>query len=120
MAKKIITCVLILFLSSVLFFSCSRALVENELIFGIEAARKDLWDEAIFRWRKAALAQPQSAAAHNNLAVAYEKKGLWEEAKKEYEIALKLAPNNRYIQANYQNFKKRYDLIKKESNDENK
>jgi len=121
MNKKIITYILVVFLSGpLLFFSCSRVLVENELVFGIEAAQKDLWDEAIFRWRKVALSNPQSAAVHNNLGVAYEKKGLWEEAKKEYELALKLDPDNGYIQSNYQNFKKSYELIKKENADEKK
>lgn len=94
------------------FLGCRRPLAESQLHFGIEAAQKDLWDEAIFRWKKVLLSNPQSSAAHNNLAVAYEKKGLWEEAKKEYKTALKLAPQNTYIKTNFQNFKKHYDLIK--------
>lgn len=95
-------------LISYLFFSlisCASSRVESQLTFGITAAKQELWDEAIFRWKKVIQNNPDSAAAHNNLAVAYEKKGLWEEAKKEYEIALKLEPNNRYIQANYSKFK---------------
>jgi len=121
MNKKIVTYILVVLLTvPLLYFSCSRPLAENDLRFGIEAAQKDLWDEAVFRWRKVALSKPQSAAAHNNLGVAYEKKGLWEEAKKEYELALKLDPDNAYIQSNYQNFKKRYELIKKENPDEKK
>lgn len=95
-------------------YGCSRPLVEDQLHFGIEAAQKDLWDEAIFRWKKVLETIPNSAAAHNNLAVAYEKKGFWEEAKKEYEIAFKLSPENTYIKSNYQNFKSRYELIKNE------
>ncbi len=70
--------VLILFVSSLVFVSfqgCSRPFIENQLLFGAEAARKDLWDEAIFRWKKVIISDPRSAAAHNNLAVAYEKKG---------------------------------------------
>ncbi|MFP4081325.1 MAG: tetratricopeptide repeat protein [Candidatus Aminicenantes bacterium] len=89
-------------------------MVQNQLQFGIEAAQKDLWDEAIFRWKKVIAHHPQSAAAHNNLAVAYEKKGWWEEAKKEYEIALKLNPDNSYIESNYEKFKKNQELSKKE------
>ncbi len=49
--------------------------------------------------------EPDSAAAHNNLAVAYEKKGLFDEALKEYEAALKIAPNNTYVKSNYENCK---------------
>lgn len=99
------------------FYGCSRPLSENQLHFGIEAAQNDLWDEAIFRWKKVLLSNPQSSAAHNNLAVAYEKKGLWEEAKKEYEAALKLTPQNTYIKTNFQNFKKHYALLKEEKNE---
>ncbi len=76
----------------------------DQLAFGAWAAEKDLWDEAIFRWKKVLQENPSSASAHNNLAVAYEKKGLWEEAKKEYEIALKLAPKNPWIEANFKSF----------------
>jgi len=72
---------------------------------GLWASRQQLWDEAIYRWRRALEADPRSAAAHNNLAVAYETKGLWEEARKEYEAALALAPQNSLIQSNFSRFK---------------
>jgi len=115
---------LLIFFISLLFLisiqSCSRPFAENQLLFGAEAARKDLWDEAIFRWKKVIVSNPQSAAAHNNLAVAYEKKGLWDEANKEYEIALKLSPENKYIKSNYQEFKNYYDLKKKEEKKDEK
>ncbi|MFC2161913.1 tetratricopeptide repeat protein, partial [Acidobacteriota bacterium] len=50
---------------------------------------------------------PESGAAYNNLAVAYEKNGDWDNAGKAYESALKFAPKNKYIQANYEKFKTR-------------
>lgn len=103
-----------IFLSLLLFHVCSPPLVDEQLHFGIEAAQRDLWDEAIFRWKKVLETNPESAAAHNNLAVAYEKKGLWLEAKKEYEIALKLSPENTYINSNYQSFKNHYESKKDE------
>lgn len=114
---------LILFASVLILISiqgCSRPFTETQLLFGAEAARKDLWDEAIFRWKKVISSNPQSAAAHNNLAVAYEKKGLWDEANKEYEIALKLSPENKYIKSNYQDFKNYFDLRKKEEKKDEK
>ncbi|HDJ24023.1 MAG TPA: tetratricopeptide repeat protein [Candidatus Aminicenantes bacterium] len=92
--------------------SCASSGLQSQLAFGIKAAQQDLWDEAIFRWKKVVESHPNSAAAHNNLAVAYEKKGLWEEAKKEYELALKLDPNNHYIQANYNKFQTSLSLEK--------
>jgi Flp pilus assembly protein TadD len=105
---------LIILSSSLLMTHCSRPLWNKEINFGILAAQRDLWEEAVFRWQKAVLASPDSVAAHNNLAVAYERKGLWEEAKKEYELALKLDPKNSYIKANYENFKKNYEGSDKE------
>jgi tetratricopeptide (TPR) repeat protein len=88
---------------------CSSSLPADQMRFGIEAAKLDLWDEAIFRWKKVLQTDPNSASAHNNLAVAYEKKSLWEEAKKEYALALKLRPDDKHINANYQQFSKRYE-----------
>lgn len=85
----------------------------DQVNFGIWAAEHDLWDEAIFRWKRALLVDPGSFSAHNNLAVAYEKKGLWEEAGREYEIALKLAPQNKWLKANYQSFKDNLEVASK-------
>jgi Tfp pilus assembly protein PilF len=109
MNKHLIFLFVTIFFSLLAFHSCSRPLADDQLHFGIEAAQKDLWDEAIFRWKKVIEITPGSAAAHNNLAVAYEKKGFWEEAKKEYEIALKLSPEDTHIKSNYQNFKNHYE-----------
>jgi len=120
MSKRIILFIFIPLLIFISIQGCSRPFVENQLLFGAEAARKDLWDEAIFRWKKVITSNPNSAAAHNNLAVAYEKKGLWDEANKEYEIALELSPDNKYIKMNFQNFKTFYDLQNKEEKKDEK
>ena len=93
-------------LLSVLFSGCASQLQHSQMKFGIQSAQKDLWDEAIFRWEKNIRSGSDSAAAHNNLGVAYEKKGMIEEAEKEYKIALKLDPGNEHIQSNYTKFKK--------------
>jgi tetratricopeptide (TPR) repeat protein len=93
---------------------CASSLPADQMRFGIEAAKLDLWDEAIFRWKKVLQNDPNSASAHNNLAVAYEKKSLWEEAKKEYDLALKIRPDDKHINANYQQFIKRYEARKDE------
>ena len=103
----------------VLTAACAGDLRVNQIQFGIKAAQADLWEEAIFRWKRVLSADPNSAAAHNNLAVAFEKKGLLKEAESEYKIAAELAPKNRYIQSNYDNFKKRSE-DKKEESDEKK
>jgi tetratricopeptide (TPR) repeat protein len=103
--------------------SCSRT--SDQIRFGIWASQNNLWDEAIFRWKKALLADPGSSAAHNNLGVAYEKKSLFEEALREYEAALKLAPDDKFVKSNYQNCKENIkaaakDNDKKKSSDEKK
>ena len=97
---------LLCLLSGLLFTSCASRFQHNQLTFGIKAAQNELWDEAIFRWKKVLQFNPDSASAHNNLAVAYEKKGLWEDAEKEYTLAIKLSPKNENIQSNYEKFKK--------------
>jgi len=93
---------------------CAPSIPADQMRFGVEAAKLDLWDEAIFRWKKVLQKDPNSASAHNNLAVAFEKKSLWEEAKKEYELALKIRPDDKHINANYQQFIKRYEARKDE------
>ena len=115
MQKKFTFSLLALLFLTIFFSSCSSSLQSNQIQFGISAAQRGLWDEAIFRWKKAVQSNPDSAAAHNNLAVAYEVKGNWEEAKNEYEMALKLSPNNSHIKANFENFKKNYEA--REEND---
>lgn len=119
MIKKLIFLIILFLPLTSLFTGCSRPMIDQNLLFGIQAAQRDLWDEAIFRWKKVIQLNPDSAAAHNNLAVAYEKKGLWEEAKKEYEIAVELSPENSYIKSNYQNFKDNYSSEKKEKDEKN-
>jgi Tfp pilus assembly protein PilF len=86
----------------------------DEIKFGIWASKNNLWEEAIFRWKKALETDPKSTAAHNNLAVAYEKKGLFEAALKEYEAALKLDPNNSFVKSNFQNCKENIQSPTKE------
>jgi len=117
--KKVLSLIFLFSFLACLFLSCSRSLHHEQLQFGIQAAQKDLWDEAIFRWKKVIRTRPNSAAAHNNLAVAYEKNGLLEEAKKEYETALSLSPENTRIKSNYQSFKEYYSSDKKENEKEN-
>ncbi len=117
------TVILLSFLILLLLLAgCVMYLPQDEVKFGIEAAQKGLWDEAIFRWEKVVQKDPNSPAAHNNLAVAYEKKGDFEKAEKEYKTALELGPENEHIRSNYKKFKENLNKIndKDENKDEKK
>jgi tetratricopeptide (TPR) repeat protein len=105
-------------LGTALVFGCAGPRLSDQVGFGIWAANRDLWDEAIFRWKKVLDQDPRSVAAHNNLAVAYEKKALWEEARKEYEAALELDPDNPWVKSNYDNFLNNLEPDRKINEDE--
>jgi Tfp pilus assembly protein PilF len=88
--------------------SDARAQVE----FGIAVAVKGLWAEAIYRWEKAVEIDPTYAAAFNDLAVAYERQGQLDKAKKAYDRAIELDPKNTLIKQNYDLFKEINDRAK--------
>lgn len=77
--------------------------------FGWDVAIKGLWNEAAYRWEKAAELDPQYAAAWNNLGIAYEHMGKFAQARNAYEKALAIDPNNNYIRQNYDLFREIYD-----------
>lgn len=118
MTRRIAAGVILSLLGCFLFSGCAGPRRTDQIKFGVWAAEKELWDEAIFRWKKVLLSSPDSVAAHNNLAVAYEKKGLWEEARKEYEIALKLGPENSWVKSNFQNFQENLEPPEKKKKEE--
>jgi tetratricopeptide (TPR) repeat protein len=114
MSKSLLRGIALAFLGIALVFGCASPRLMDQIGFGIWAADRDLWDEAIFRWKKVLVQEPGSVAAHNNLAVAYEKKGLWEDARKEYEAALKLAPDNPWVKVNYDHFRDNFEPDEKD------
>ena len=61
--------------------ACAKPTDPGPLEAGVTAAREDRWDEAVRYWTAALERDPGSAAAHNNLAVALEKKGDWDGAR---------------------------------------
>ncbi len=89
----------------------------EENSFGVEVASKGLWKEAAYRWEKAVVLDPQNPRAHNNLAVAYERSGKFEEALGAYETALELLPSNEQIRQNYELFREAYERKKRKDRD---
>ena len=83
----------------------NRGDAKKQVEFGIAVAQKGLWREAIYRWERATQIDPSYAAALNNLAIAYEHEGQLDKARKAYEKALELAPNNAQIRQNYELFR---------------
>jgi Flp pilus assembly protein TadD len=82
---------------------------QDEVQFGIEAARRGLWSEARFRFEKAVNLDPENAEALNNLAVSLEQQGAFERAREIYERALKIKPDSVYIQQNFDLFREADD-----------
>jgi hypothetical protein len=98
-------CLLLSILFAVGCRSSRHALPEaTQENFGVNMARMNLWREAKFRFMRAVEINPGDAMAHNNLAVAYEANGEFENAAKEYREAMRLDKTNQYIQKNYSRY----------------
>ena len=85
-----------------------------QLAFGVDMARRGLWDEALFRFQEAEKLDPQNARIQSNLGVAYEAAGQFEKALDYYKKALNLAPNDKDIRTNYARFVEFYQGFKGE------
>jgi Tfp pilus assembly protein PilF len=86
-------------------FADARSDARAQVEFGISVAQRGLWREAIYRWEKATEIDPTYVAAYNDLAIAYEHEGQLDKARKAYEKALEIDPNNTQVRQNYELFK---------------
>jgi Flp pilus assembly protein TadD len=86
-------------------FADAKNDAKTQVEFGINVAQRGLWREAIYRWQKATEIDPTYAAAFNDLAIAYEHEGQLDKARKAYEKAIELDPNNSQVRQNYELFK---------------
>jgi Flp pilus assembly protein TadD len=93
-------------------FADARGDAKSQVEFGISVAQRGLWKEALYRWQRAVKIDPTYAAAWNNLAIAYEHEGQFEEARKAYEKAVGLDPENLLIRQNFDLFKEINDRAK--------
>ena len=76
---------------------------------GFKAAKRGYWQEALFRFERANELTPNEPRVLNNIAVALEASGRFEEALVAYETALAVAPNDRVLRQNYSRFKEFYE-----------
>jgi Flp pilus assembly protein TadD len=90
-----------------------RSAAKEQVDFGIKVAQNGLWREAQYRWERAVELDPTYAQAWNNLAIAYEHAGRFDDARKAYETAIKLDPKNMLIRQNYDLFKEINDRTQK-------
>jgi type IV pilus assembly protein PilF len=86
-------------------FADAKSDAKSQVEFGINVAQRGLWREAIYRWQRATELDPTYAAAFNDLAIAYEHEGQLDNARKAYEKAIELDPNNTQVRQNYELFK---------------
>ncbi len=82
----------------------ARSDAKAQVEFGIEVARRGLWNEAIYRWQRALDLDPTYAPAWNNLGIAFEHEGRLDEAREAYQTAVDLDPDNFTIEQNYDLF----------------
>jgi Flp pilus assembly protein TadD len=90
----------------------SRAEPDTQLEFGVRMAQRGLWSEALFRFQQAHRALPDDFRVINNLAVAYEATGQFDEALESYRQALQMAPDNRELRRNYARFVEFYQSFR--------
>jgi type IV pilus assembly protein PilF len=83
-----------------------------QMAFGVQMAQQGLWSEALFRFQQAVRANPSDYRVVNNLAVAYEATGQYDEALETYQRALELAPDNRELRRNYARFAEFYQSFR--------
>lgn len=115
MRRALLACPLAMLLFASPAAASDRSKAQEQVEFGIRVAQNGLWNEALYRWQKAVEIDPTYAAAWNNLAIAYEHEGRFEDAKKAYEKALDLDSKNVMIRQNYDLFKEINDRTKKRS-----
>jgi tetratricopeptide (TPR) repeat protein len=89
----------------------------QQLHFGVDMARRGLWSEALFRFNRANLEDPGNPRILNNLAVAHEAVGQFDEAMDLYKRAVELDPANAEMKRNYARFVEFYQGFRPRAED---
>ena len=80
----------------------------EQLKFGVDMAKRGLWSEALFRFEQARRMSGGNARILNNLAVAYEAVGRFDDALAMYQKAVAANPGNRDLKKNFSQFMEFY------------
>lgn len=89
-----------------------------QMSFGVEMAKRGLWSEALFRFKQADKLSPNDGKTLNNLAVAYEAVGQFDEALTYYKKALQASPGSNDLKKNYARFVEFYQGFKPDGPDD--
>ena len=84
----------------------------DQLSFGVQMAKRGLWSEALFRFKRAERLRPGDPRVLNNMAVAYEALGNFEKALDTYQEAIKGDRSNSDLKRNYSRFVEFYRAFK--------
>ena len=79
-----------------------------DMEWGYKTARRGYWQEALARFVHANELTPDQPRILNNIAVAQEANGLYEQALLTYQEGLTIAPNNDALRRNYMRFQEFY------------
>ena len=80
----------------------------EEMKFGYKAARRGYWQEALMRFEHANQLTPDQPRILNNIAVAQEANGQFEQALLTYQTGLAIDPRNDALKRNYARFQEFY------------
>ncbi len=86
----------------------SKKEARAEMKFGYQAARRGYWQEALLRFERANELTPGQARILNNIAVAQEANGLFEEALLTYQTGLAVDPRDSGLRKNLARFQEFY------------
>jgi len=91
---------------------------EEEMEFGYKAAKRGYWQEALERFELADELTPNQARILNNIAVALEANGRFDEARTAYDAALSLDPSSSALKKNIARFEEFYATFVAEPDDD--
>ena len=84
---------------------------KEELEFGYKAAKRGYWQEALERFEIADELTPNQPRILNNIAVALEANGRFDEARQVYQAGLALDPKNSALRKNFERFEEFFDAF---------